>query len=69
MTAKGTRTNVKSSHRDGRLTGIELTAASGDAVITIIIFAAEELTFEQRMGHDICIPFNNDLTIAKNSGP
>ena len=69
MTAKGTRSNVKSSHRDGRLTVIGLTAASGDVVMAIIIFAAEELTFEQRMGHDIRIPFDDDLTITENSGP
>ena len=32
---------------------IGLTAASGDPIMVIIIFAAEELTFEQIMGHDI----------------
>ena len=67
--SKRNKSNVKSSHRDGRLTVIGLKAASGDDVMAIIIFAAEELTFEQRMGHDICIPFDDDLTIVKNSGP
>ena len=69
VAAKGTRANVKSSHRDGRLTVIGLTAANGDAVMAIIIFAAEELTFEQRMGHDIRVLFDDELTIDENSGP
>lgn len=47
VTAKGTRANVKSSHKDGRMTVIGLIATIGDAVLAIIIFAAEELTFEQ----------------------
>ena len=46
VTAKGTSANVKSSHKDGRMTVIGLTAASGNAVMAIIIFAAEELTLE-----------------------
>jgi len=66
---KGTRSNFKSSHRDGRLTVIGLTAANGDAVMVIIIYTAEEINFEQRMGHDIHISLDDDLTIAKNSGP
>ena len=48
---------------------IGLTAASGDAVMAIIIFAAEELTFEQRMGHDIRALFDETKPIAANSGP
>ena len=60
---------MKISHKDGRMTVIGLTAASGDAVMVIIIFAVEELTFEQQMGHGICVPFNEEVSIAKNSGP
>ena len=69
VVSKGTRANIKSSHRDGRMTVIGLTAASGDPVMAIIIFAAEELTFEQRMGHDIRVPFDEDVPIRANSGP
>ena len=34
----------------------------------IIIFAAEELTFEQRMGSDIRVPFDGSKIIKENSG-
>ena len=51
---KGTRANIKSSHKDGRFSAIGLTAAAtDDPVMVIIIFAAMELSFVQRMGHDI----------------
>ena len=69
VTQKGTRANVKSSHKDGRFTAIGLTAGSGEPVMAIIIFAAEELTFEQRMGHDIRIPYDNNGSVSENSGP
>ena len=51
------------------MTVIGLTAASSDAVMVIIIFAVEELTFEQQMGHDIRPPFNELDSIAENSDP
>ena len=69
VTTKGTRGNIKSSHTDGRFTLIGLTAASGDAVMAIIIFAGEELSFEQRMGHDIRVPFDTTKSVTENSGP
>ena len=69
ITAKGARANVKSSHKDGRMTVIGLTATSDDSVIAIIIFAAEELTFEQQTRHDIHVPFDQGLLIVANSGP
>ena len=69
ITTKGTRGNVKSSHTDGRFTLIGLTAASGDAVMAIMIFTGEELSFEQRMGHDIRVEFDENKTITDNSGP
>ena len=69
ITTKGTRGNVKSSHTDGRFTLIGLTAASGDAVMAIMIFTGEELSFEQRMGHDIRVNFDENKTITDNSGP
>ena len=65
---KGSRANIKASHKDGRFTLIGLTAATGDPVMCIVIFAAEELTFEQRMGIDICVPFNDAKTINEKSG-
>ena len=34
----------------------------------IIIFAAEELTFDQRIGSDIRVPFDDAKTIKENSG-
>lgn len=69
VTSKGTKGNVKSSHTDGRFTLIGLTAASGDAVMAIMIFTGEELSFEQRMGHDISVNFDESKTINENSGP
>jgi hypothetical protein len=51
--SRGTKANIKSSTNIGRFTLIRLTAASGDAVMCIIIFAAEELTYGQQMGHNI----------------
>ena len=68
ITQKGTRANIKSSHKDGKFTTIGLTAASGEPVMAIIIFAGEELTFEHRMGHDIRIPYDNNGSVSKNSG-
>ncbi len=65
---KGTRANIKSSTNGGRFTVIGLTAASGDAVMCIVIFAAEELTYEQRMGHDIRAVFDGDGSIRDNTG-
>ena len=69
VSKKGSRANIKSSHKDGRFTLIGLTAATGDPVMCIMIFAAEELTFEQRMGSDIRVPFDNTKTVRENSGP
>ena len=66
---KGTRANVKSSHKDGCFTLIGLTSASGEPVMAIIIMLAEELTFEQRMGSDIRAPFDDTLSINDNCGP
>ena len=37
--------------------------------MAIIIFAGEELSFEQRMGHDIRVPFDTSKSVTKNSGP
>ena len=34
----------------------------------IITFAAEELTFEQRMGSDIRVTYDDSKTIKENSG-
>jgi len=38
ITAKGIHANIKSSHKDGKVTVIDLTAASGEAVMAIVIF-------------------------------
>ena len=68
LAGKGTRANIKSSHATGRFTAIGLTAASGDPVMAIVIFAAKELSFIQRMGHDIMIDFDKTSTITEISG-
>jgi len=68
VTAKGTRANIKSSHADGRFTAIGLTAASGDPVMAIVIFATKELSFIQRMGHDIMVDYDNTVSVTENSG-
>ena len=66
---KGTRANIKSSHKDGRFTAIGLTSANGDPVMAIVIFAATELSFVQRMGYDLRAEYNKDGTVSENSGP
>ena len=66
---KGTRTNIKSSHKDGRFTAIGLTAANSDPVMVIIIFAALELSFIQRMGHDVRVEYDENGSVTENSGP
>ena len=37
--------------------------------MAIVIFAAEELLFEQRMGHNICLPYNHTRNMKDNSRP
>jgi hypothetical protein len=65
----GIKANIKSSTNDRRFTLIGLTAASGEAVMCIIIFAAEELSYGQRMGHDIQADYNIEGSVRDNSGP
>jgi hypothetical protein len=65
---KGSRANIKSNTNGGRFTVIGLTAAAGDPGMCIVIFAGEELTYEQRMGHDIRVSFD-DGSIRDNSRP
>ena len=60
VTAKRTRVNIKSSHTDGRFTAIGLTAATGEAVVTIVISVAKELSFVQCMGHGIKVEHDQD---------
>ena len=67
--AKGSRTYSNASHKDGRFTLIGLTAATGSPVMCICIFSAEELSFEQQMGHDITVPFDATKSVRENSGP
>ena len=47
---------------------IGITAASGDAMMDIVIFA-EELSFEQRMGYDIRVPLDTTNSVGENSCP
>ena len=68
VSQKNTRANIKSSHTNGRFTLIGLTAASGDPVMCIMIFAGEELTFEQRMGDDIRVAYDAAKSVTQNSG-
>ena len=35
----------------------------------ILIFAAKELSFEQRMGHDIQVLYDDSKNVSENSGP
>lgn len=51
------------------MTVIGITAASGDAVMEMVIFTAEELIFEQRIGHNIRVERDEDLSNAQNSDP
>ena len=48
---------------------IGLTAASDDAILVIIISDGEELTFKQKMGHDVRVNFDTTKTVSKNSRP
>ena len=45
-----------------------MTAASGHAVLVIIIFAGEELTFLQRIVEDICVLFDDTKDVKGNTG-
>jgi hypothetical protein len=49
----GTKANLKSSSNGGKFSLIGLTAASVEAMMCIIIFAAKELSYGQWTGHDI----------------
>jgi hypothetical protein len=51
------------------LTMIGLTATLGAPVMCIVIFAGEELTYEQRMEHDIWAGLYDEGSIRDNSGP
>jgi len=66
--SKGSRANIKSSHIDGQFTDIGLTSGNGDPVMAIVIFAADELSFVQRMGHDIRAMYDHDGHISVNCG-
>ena len=68
VTPKNTRANMKTSHKDGKIILIGLTAMSVDHVMVIIIFAAEELSFEQMMGHDILVLYVESKSVEDNSG-
>lgn len=59
---------MKISHADGRFIAIGLNAASGDSVMTIVVYAAKELSFLQRMDHDIIVDHDKTLSVTKNSG-
>jgi len=50
ITAKGTRANIKSSHKDGRFTVIGLTAASGKAVMAIVFLLQMSYHFKKGRG-------------------
>ena len=69
VVGKGCIPNISSSHADSRVTVIGLTAATGDPVMCVIIFAAEELSYEQRFGHDLRAPFNDKGSLRDNTGP
>jgi hypothetical protein len=66
----GTKANIRCSTNGRRFTLARLTAASGEAVMCIIIFAAEELSYGQRMGHGIQANFSTEGSVSRdNSGP
>jgi hypothetical protein len=69
IVGKGTRANIKSNTNGGRFTVIGLTAGTGEPVMCIVIFAAEELTYDQRMGHDIRTVYNEEGSTRDNTGP
>ena len=59
---------LSGSNVNSRFTAIGLTAASGEPVMCVVIFAAEELTFDQRMGHDVRVAFDPNKSVAENTG-
>jgi hypothetical protein len=65
----GTKADIKSSPNGERFTVIGLTAASGEAVMCIIIFAGKELSYDQPMGHDIRADYNTEGSVRDNTGP
>ena len=66
---RGSRENITSSHKDIRFTLLGLTAATGEPVMCVVIFSGKELSFEQRMGHNIRVPFDTTQDILENTGP
>lgn len=66
--AKGIRANIKSSHNDSRFNEFGLTAVSSKVIMAMVLFNTDELTFEQRMAHNICNQHEKDKYVNKNSG-
>jgi len=62
ITPKGTRVNVKRSHKDDWFTVIGMTVAHGEPVIAIIVFVAKLMSFDQRMGHDAYLEYDDIQT-------
>lgn len=62
---------LTSSKASGRFTVMELTAASGDAVMCIVIFAGKEIGVADALGfdHRADIPYDTNSTLEDNAGP
>ena len=70
LSVGGQQVNLTSSKVGGRTTVIGLTAATGEAVYAVIIFAASELGVLDRLGfdHRSRIPYDKTKSLTENSG-
>ena len=71
LTANGKRAPLESSKSGHRFTVMCLTAATGDPVMFIIVYAATELDFLARFGYDHLAkePFDKNKPIEQQIGP
>ena len=71
LTANGKRTALKSSKASHRFTLICLTANTGEPVMYIIVFAANELDYIARFGYDFDAdePFDSSKSLEDQTGP
>ena len=67
LTFGGQKVELTSSKASGRFTVMGLTAATGDPVMCIFIFAGKELGIKEVLGYDYQseIPYNVDSTLEK----
>ena len=66
---KGSRANIKSSHKDSRFKTMGITSATGAPVMYVLMISAEEITYSQRVGYDIYTHYDSNKSISDNYVP